>query len=774
MRYNKLILSTIFALLLSVAAVAQDTVDAIRYNINLDLGHRNANAFCGHTDVYLTTTQPDVLQVQLDLQGVTVDSVMIDGTRTTDYTYAGRFLTFPTPTAAMQGDTFCVTVYYHGGEMVESYGFGGIHFENNLIYNLGAAITAYPHPYGRAWFPCRDNFSDKAIYDLHITVRPNRVTYCNGTLQSTTTNADGSTTYHWHEPNPLPTYLVSVAAGDFNTITYSQQGDGRQYPATLAFFDQDTNDVKQAFEILNYVLPKYEQCFGQYDWHRIGYVATPMGSMEHTGNIALINRYMTGTDEAAQSVIIHELSHSWFGNLITCATSYDMWFNEGGASFCEELGFEAAKGREYSNTYYRDLLSEMLRTLHHTDGDYLPLYGLPSEKTYSTTVYKKGALVFHTLRGYLGEQLFYSSMRRLFESNKFAAMDTYAIRDSLSAYSGTDLTDFFDFHIFGKGFLNYNIDSMHTDGTTATVFVRQRLVGTQTFADGNRVPITFFSAGMDTATRTIAFDGQYGNQTVDLPFEAAFAIVDYTDQLSDAVCRQSLTINNTQRHTLKHVYAGAVANSVGEEAWINIEHHWVGPDTAYAQHPAIVRMSPNRYWKITGKIPATTNIKGKFFYALHNHTSQYAFLDKDLYSRSQSTDSLILLYRPTATAQWLPISATREGNSKEGYLTTDNLQQGEYALAIGRKELVGIADDDSESTKISVYPNPCNKSFTISMPNTDDSVTLVGKDMNGKEVMRKTNIRNGNTIPTNLPAGTYILYIEKNGKTIFADKIVVE
>ena len=129
MRYNKLILSTIFALLLSGAAVAQDTVDAIRYNINLDLGHRNANAFCGHTDVYLTTTQPTVSQVQLDLQGATVDSVMIDGTRTTDYTYAGRFLTFPTPSAAMQGDTVCVTVYYHGDTAFFGLAAHGLQFD---------------------------------------------------------------------------------------------------------------------------------------------------------------------------------------------------------------------------------------------------------------------------------------------------------------------------------------------------------------------------------------------------------------------------------------------------------------------------------------------------------------------------------------------------------------------------------------------------------------------------------------------------------------------
>ena len=770
---RKTLLFSIALAILSMAnAYSQDTVDAIRYNINLDLGNKNPNAFSGYTDIYLRATKTGMSNFKLDLQVADVDSVLIDGIQVENFDYNRQYLSLNIPSNISVDDTFCVRVYYNGTESVESYGFGGIHFDNHIIYNLGAAIKAVPHNYGRVWYPCLDNFTDKAAYDFHITVRSGWTAYCNGTLQSSTTNADGSITYHWKENNPMPTYLVSVAAGDFTVLNYNLQGVERFYPTTLAFFDQDTNTVKEAFALLEQTFPMYEECFGPYEWNRIGYVATPKGSMEHCSNIALIEQCFSDMSESYQSVIIHELAHSWFGNLVTCASAHDMWFNEGGASFCEEVGFEAALGKEYSNRYYRNLLSYILRTLHYTDGGYLPIYGLPSDKTYSTTVYDKGALVYHSLRGYMGKELFYNSIRQLMQRNKFTSMDSYAIRDSLSAYSGMDLTDFFDFHVFGPGFLSYSIDSMAANDNSATVFVRQRLAGTTTYANSNRVPITFFSSALDTATRIATFDGESGNSTFDLPFTPLFAIVDYYDEISDAVCSEHVTVKNTQRHNTNYTYSGIQATNYSQEAWINIDHHWVMPDTAFAHHPAIKRMSPNRYWKITGKLPQDNTIKGRFWYAIHSN-NEYQYLDKGLLDHSKSVDSLILLYRPNSNSEWTPVSATREGN-KQGYMITGNIQQGEYALAIGYKELMGIYAPNTQDIQPTIFPNPVKDSFTISLPDNMNSATIVATDINGREVYRKTDVNDGQTLSCQLKSGIYLFYLEVNNEHIFIDKIVVK
>ncbi|MCL1969769.1 MAG: hypothetical protein FWF65_09545, partial [Bacteroidetes bacterium] len=70
----------------------------------------------------------------------------------------------------------------------------------------------------------------------------------------------------------------------------------------------------------------------------VGYVAVPFsgGAMEHATNIAYPRSSISGTT-ANQNLISHELAHSWFGNLITCSTSQNMWINEGFATYGEYL-----------------------------------------------------------------------------------------------------------------------------------------------------------------------------------------------------------------------------------------------------------------------------------------------------------------------------------------------------------------------------------------------------------------------------------------------------
>lgn len=768
------ILLLVFTLGVMSLANAQDTVDVLKYDINLDLGNQEYNRIKGYTDIYLISAQPGLSQLKFDLIVDNVDSVLVNGSKVDTFDYDRRYLTLSTLSVNSITDTFCLTVYYSSGQKVEGYGFGGMHIASDLIYNLGVAIESDPHPYGRAWFPCRDNFYDKALFNFHITVRQGWTAQCNGLLQSVDTNTtDGSLTFHWQESKPIPTYLAAVAAGSLNTINYTLQGFNTSYPVTLLYTHQDSARVRDAFAILEDVLPKYEQCFGDYEWGKLGYVATPRGSMEHTGNIALYNYLMDSKDEQAQSVIIHELSHSWFGNQVTCASNHDMWFNEGGATFCEEVGFEAALGKEYAINYYKKILEDVILNLPNSDGGYLSLYGLPTNKTYCRTVYDKGAMVYHSLRGYLGEELFYNSIKQLLSKNKFNAMTTTAIRDSLSVYSGVDLTAFFDFHIFGPGFLNYTMDSMAVNGTSVTVYLRLRLLAATEPLAHSKVPITFFSSSMDTTSRIVEFQGVSGSQSFSLPFEPAFAIVDYTDDISDAVLTEQLSITDSRMNNMNNVYMAIKATTYKEPAWIHIDHHFVAPDSSASMHPAIKRMSKNRYWKVTGSLPGDNKITAKFLYAVHSSNSSYAYLDKGFLDRSNSVDSLILLYRPNASADWVPISVKREGN-KQGYMVCDDLKQGEYTLAVGYKELVGIGEAADDTYKLTVYPNPSKGLVNINISDLKDDVDVLVTDLGGRQIGVKHMSANTTSLEWTLKPGVYLFYVVKDGSRHFVEKVVVD
>ena len=391
--------------------------------------------------------------------------------------------------------------------------------------------------------------------------------------------------------NPISTYLSSVTIGKFRVLNKSLQGVYNTYPLSVRYLSGDSNNIANTFAILDSVFPYYEKLFGPYYWGRVGYVGTPLGSMEHVANISLIGQCISDRSNVCQMVVCHELSHAWFGNLVTCETQADMWFNEGGASFCEELAMEAAFGKEAADEYYNSNLETVIRTLHHTDTTYHAVANIPDMLTYSGTVYNKGATVWHSLRGYLGDSLFYSSMRTLFHNNRFGNLNSAQIRDSLSLYSGVDLTKFFDFHVFTPGFTHFSIDSMRVSGNSATVFMRQRVVGTAQFANGNRVPVTFFSDTWDSTTKIMTFDGQFGQQTFSLPFAPKFAIVDLYNNLSDAISAGSAVIKAGNSLQFPGTYFVERNFTSSDSSFFHLSHNWVAPDGMKNPDPAIKRLA---------------------------------------------------------------------------------------------------------------------------------------------------------------------------------------
>ena len=145
-----------------------DSVDVLHYDLQLDMGNHTVKRIEGSAAVTLRVLQP-VSAVTLELTPSDVDSVWVDGVPTT-FTYAASRLSVPFQGSV--GDTLSLTVFYSKGQYVAAEGWGGFYFENNIYYNLGIALYEYPHNMGKSWFPCRDNFYDKATYRLRITSKP--------------------------------------------------------------------------------------------------------------------------------------------------------------------------------------------------------------------------------------------------------------------------------------------------------------------------------------------------------------------------------------------------------------------------------------------------------------------------------------------------------------------------------------------------------------------------------------------------------------------------
>lgn len=731
-------------------AQVQDSVDVLDYDISLDFSQ--LPPYHGDATVTLKLLRP-CASIELSLIG-TVDSVKIDG-----QTLSSPDLTALPTAGKTVGQAFTIRVWYHGSGWVEDYGFGGLHLDNNVSYNLGAGYDTAPHVLGRALFPCRDNFHDKATYTLRMKTRAGWTAECGGIRQSVDTDSAGCECSVWRIDNPTPTYLVSVSQSKWTRLQdtiHSLYGD---YPLTVGYRTRTEAQVRRAFAELDSVVPKFERCFGPYRWGRIGYISTAMGSMEHVNNIALDQRFVSSTQEVGQTTIAHELGHAWFGNLITCATEGDMWINEGGASFTAEVSVEAVQGREASDDYYQRYLEDVLRTSHINDNGYRALHDMPHNYTYGATSYRKGWMVWHSLRGYLGEEVFYNALNLLMERCAFGTLDAYQLRDSLSLYTGVDLTDFFHFHVFGTGFVDYLVEQfLHgCSGNQVLVKVEARGVHANHELTQHWVPVTFFSSEGDTAIRHIVFEGNSCSQYLELPFYPTYCVLDPSYEFSDAatVARVSLPGYNA------HVELNTQHLNLGSAAAIALyaEHHHA---PAFGEMPGGVVRQANRYWVLRGDWDREAAVDGRFRYVRTGYSnSNYANLDLEFYSNSASADSLGLFYREDMTMPWRLISARRLGNANEGWLVADTLLPGEYTLAIVDFENLSL--NTPAPTHHSLFPNPLTEGSPLTVEvDSEVPFTVTIFDEGGRLAWQKTGCRNGQKLSPALPNGTYLVRIENN------------
>ena len=759
-----LVLLTLGGTLLAQAQIV-DSVDVQDYDIYVDLSQ--GKPFPGDATLTLKLTRP-CSTISLSLRG-TVDSLWVNGTAIENPSLA----TIPTAGIAA-GTPFTVRVCYHGSGYVEPqpYAFGGFHFDNTISYNLGVGFSTNPHVMGNVLMPCRDNFYDKATYTLRVHTCAGWTAECGGTLQSRTVADDGTENSVWRIAQPVPTYLVSVSQSTWRRIYRDVVSIHGTYPLTLGYTTQDSTRVATAFAELDSVVPMFERCFGPYRWGRIGYIATPKGSMEHVNNIALDRSFMASTLERAQTTIAHELGHAWFGNLITCATESDMWINEGGASFCSEVAMESVSGREASNKYYQTNLESVIRTTHLTDNGYRALSPMPHDYTYQSTTYDKGWMVWHSLRGYLGDSLFYACVSRLMESMAFGSANACDVRDSLSLYSGVNLTDFFNFHVFSPGFVDYHIDA-NLNGNNAYVTIRQQGVGTENSVRSNRVPVTFFSHSGQQYKHWIAFHGSDTTLNVELPFDdPAYCVMDYNMELSDAATLAEFVLgSNTQNQAIMTHFR---VNYNGEELQgepMVVEHHWGKPGNADATE-GVVRTA-NRYWIVRAPHNYMADVRGFFHHVRSSYTSgSYPYLDPNLYSQTASLDSMVVLYRANGNSPWTALPHERTGSDNDGYFIVDDLRTGEYTLAVADTNILSIASDNQHSS-FSLFPNPVHQGdpLTIDVP-TKESFTMRVFDAAGHQVWSKQEVHNGMKINPSLPSGTYLVTI-KNKFVSLQSKLII-
>lgn len=752
-----------------------DTVDILNYQINLDMTDMGNQQISGNCVVTFTPKINGINKLQLDLQQLNIDSIISQNTSLI-FTHNDTLIDITLPTALNTNDTSTVTVYYYGSPKMDPSGWGGFYFSGGYAFNLGVGFQGNPHNYGRMWFPCFDNFVERSTYEFNIITGGGKKAHCNGELISETVIIGDTITRKWVLNEEIPTYLACVAVADYETVHQNFNGMLGNIPVELAGVAADTTNMKNSFINLNGALDAYELGYGPYLWNKIGFSLVPFssGAMEHATNIAY-PRVAANGSLTYETLMAHEFSHHWWGDLVTCETAEDMWINEGMAVYSEHLFLENIYDYATSLEAIKTNNKAVIQFAHIDEGTFRAISGIPHQYTYGDHTYKKGALVAHNMRAYLGDSLFFVGLKSITNNYQFKHINASQFRDELTTATGIDMTNFFTDWVFAPGFSHFDIDSVditpNGPNFDVAVHVKQKLRGTTNFHTGTPLEITFYDNNWNKHKDTIVVSGQTSTSNLTIPFNPTVYILNENNRLNQARTDNQLIIKNTMPATnqILSLVNSLKVTSISDSALLQLEHHWVAPDPI-KNNPFNYRISESRYWSIDGILP--TNFSASLRLNFDGRAGN-GFLDLDLVP--VNGDSLILLYRESPKADWTEYpyytKMTISSTLAYGWVTLDSILLGEYTFA-NSATAIGLNEEQTKDESFKIYPNPTNEHLWIKSIKLTENTEFNIYDLTGKLIYTDKLIDKTKINTQDWTSGTYIISILKDGKPIFNNKFI--
>jgi aminopeptidase N len=402
-------------------------------------------------------------RIVLDLDNhLPIDSVAVDGQLLPASAYSnpdGRLaITLPRQLAA--GARVAVRVRYHGAPHVAKMApwDGGFVWSSTPDGQPWIASAVQGEGCDLFW-PCIDHPMGKAkLIDQHIAV-PAPLVAAGAGIALGMDEADGWRTWHWRAKNPS-TYGISVNVGPYKLLSDEYRSRfGNTIPLRFWHLPQSEAQARELMKEFALMLDFFESTLGPYPFgdEKMGVVETPHKGMEHQTINAYGNKYaktMYGYDDLLQ----HEFAHEWFGNQVTNMDWDDMWLHEGLGSYMQPLYLQYLRGdQEYFSSLMK-LRSTIVNKAamvsgkpHVVEDVYDIKRGGPGQD-----IYVKGALVMHSLRALVGDDVFFRAVRKLVYGTEQPAPGAMTPRYSttrefigfVNQASGRDLGWFFDVYLY--------------------------------------------------------------------------------------------------------------------------------------------------------------------------------------------------------------------------------------------------------------------------------------------------------------------------------------
>ncbi|WP_455351042.1 M1 family metallopeptidase [Streptomyces sp. SYSU K217416] len=370
----------------------------------------------------------------LDLDGMTVTEVTVDG-ESARFNRAGQELTVRPPEDLAKGKTFRTVVSYAGRPKTITDPDGSA--EGWLKSADGAVGLGQPTG-SMAWFPGNHHPSDKASYDIEVTVPEGVSAVSNGELKSHR-NSAGQDTFHWHAEEPMASYLATVAVGPYETKT-SATKDG--LPVFTAVHPAEAAASAGSLARIPEIIAWQEGLFGDYPFSSAGAIVARTGVSGYA--LETQTRPVFPGAASAENDLVHELAHQWFGNSVTPKTWRDMWLNEGFATYAEWL-WDEEQGEKTVQEHFDENFED------DDNWAFPPADPTGPEVISDSPVYGRGAMVVHKVREALDDdELFFGIVEGWAQDHRHGNADTEDFKAYVEDKSGQDLGEVWDTWLHGK------------------------------------------------------------------------------------------------------------------------------------------------------------------------------------------------------------------------------------------------------------------------------------------------------------------------------------
>lgn len=451
-------------------------VEHIFLDLTLDIPDQS---FSGTCQIRLNPVRSGIETLVLNAVDLQVESVKIGRAKQT-FDYDGEQLQIHLKQPTVAGKVFTVAIAYAVHQPQR-----GLYFVQPDEYYPDKPTQVWTQGEdedSRFWFPCFDYPGQLATSEIRVRVPKAYTAISNGELIATEVEGKQKI-YHWQQHQVHPTYLMTLAVGQFAEIKDEWQGKPVTYYVEKGREEQAQLTMGKTPRMIEF----FSECYGfPYAYPKYAQVCVDdfiFGGMENTSTTLLTDRCLLDEraaieNRSSESLVAHELAHQWFGDLVVIKHWSHAWIKEGMASYSEVMWTNHEYGAEDA-AYYR--LREARNYFHEDSNRYrrpvvTHVYREAIE-LYDRHLYEKGACIYHMIRAELGDELFWRAIHTFVQDNAHRTVETIDLLRAIEKATGRNLLFLFDQYLYRGGHPEYKVGySWDADHKMAKVTVTQTQV----------------------------------------------------------------------------------------------------------------------------------------------------------------------------------------------------------------------------------------------------------------------------------------------------------